>query len=485
MARYFKRRPWQPLIAFTVFVLLLYLTAPWISGTLCNVATLPLCGPASSSDWDLFYHLGGNGPWIPKLQGVAGDDDDLPDGCKVTQVHMLSRHAERYPTTTAGIRHLQLLDRMKASPKTLRGSLAFVRDWKYFTTPGSPEFDDLTSSGPYAGTTQAFNTGMKLRNRYDHILTSSQAVDFWSCDSGRDIETARRFADGFFGGSWETNGRAKLHIISESPSRGGDTLTPGHTCRNYVDDTEEGHNQGYYKLDEWQLVFAEPIKTRLSTNAPGIDFSPLDIYSMMEMCGFEVLVRGSSPWCGVFTHSEWLDFEYGRDLLHFYRAGPGNKYAGAMGSLWLEATQKLLSNNSASGVYFSFAHDGDLIPLMATLGFFKENSGSQTLPTNHNRVNRTWRTSDIVPMGGRVVFERIDCQIATSRSAEEQTFVRLEINDGHIAITSDVERHLLRYDARLGEFEDMVQDRKRHFGGFREVCGLDESYPDRITFLHQ
>ena len=103
---------------------------------------------------------------------------------------------------------------------------------------------------------------------------------------------------------------------------------------------------------------------------------------MMEMCGFEILVRGDSPWCKVFTREEWLDFEYARDLLHFYRAGPGNKYAGAMGWLWLNATQDLISQERIGGVHFSFAHDGEIIPVLAALGIY---SGHNPLQRERNQ----------------------------------------------------------------------------------------------------
>ena len=39
--------------------------------------------------WNILYHLGGNGPWIPKLHGIADRDIDPPSGCTVDQVHMV------------------------------------------------------------------------------------------------------------------------------------------------------------------------------------------------------------------------------------------------------------------------------------------------------------------------------------------------------------------------------------------------------------
>lgn len=39
---------------------------------------------------ELFYHLGGNGPWIPKVSGTVEGGVQPPEGCHVTQVHMVS-----------------------------------------------------------------------------------------------------------------------------------------------------------------------------------------------------------------------------------------------------------------------------------------------------------------------------------------------------------------------------------------------------------
>ena len=40
--------------------------------------------------WDIIYHVGGNGPWIKKNDGVLPESVEPPKGCKVEQVHMVS-----------------------------------------------------------------------------------------------------------------------------------------------------------------------------------------------------------------------------------------------------------------------------------------------------------------------------------------------------------------------------------------------------------
>jgi acid phosphatase len=73
---------------------------------------------------------------------------------------------------------------------------------------------------------------------------------------------------------------------------------------------------------------------------------------MQLLCGFETIAKGSSPWCDVFTKDEWEGFEYARDIIHYYRAGPGNPYSASMGWLWLNVTANLLREGPSSGPLF-------------------------------------------------------------------------------------------------------------------------------------
>ena len=210
---------------------------------------------------------------------------------------------------------------------------------------------------------------------------------------------------------------------------------------------------------------------------------------MQEMCGFEILVQGSSPWCDVFTHEDWRNFEYARDVIHYYRAGPGNKFGAVMGWLWLNATANLLEKGREAGKFFmSFVHDGDVVPMLAALGLFSEEDGG--LPVTRREDGRKWRMSQVVPMNGRVIFERLTCQTPLKGVAQEDNktsgkrdFVRININDGIVAVPGcdDGPGH----SCPLGEFLAMVRRRGREIGDFGEICGVDEDKARGITFLHQ
>lgn len=55
----------------------------WLSSA--HQSSLPL--PES---FNILYHLGGNGPWIPKVRGVTENGMKPPASCRVQQVHMVS-----------------------------------------------------------------------------------------------------------------------------------------------------------------------------------------------------------------------------------------------------------------------------------------------------------------------------------------------------------------------------------------------------------
>ncbi|MCJ1467225.1 acid phosphatase pho5 [Pseudocyphellaria aurata] len=391
---------------------------------------------------------------------------------------------------------LALLERIQDWNGTLKGDLAFVNNWKYFSNDPSSHHGQLTTTGPYAGDLTASRTGDKLRTRYSHLLPlrGSPPVNLWASDCNRVIETARFFSKGFFGGDWAS--KAKLHVIAETSDLGADTLTPGETCLRYLIDVDHGHDNGARQLVKFRSTYLPSISSRLQKKNPGIVFSNEEIFSMQELCGFEILVRGKSPWCDVFTHDEWLSFEYARDVIHYYRSGPGNPYGPAIGWLWLNATAELLKNGPNSGkLFFSFVHDGDVVPMLAALDIF---NSSERLPTTHLSSSRTWRTSQVVPMGGRVIFERLSCQFHKPLTmddkraqypfrgeefTEPEEFVRININDGIVALPTCSSGP--GSSCPLEEFLGLVRDRGTQIGDFREICGLGPDAASRITFLHQ
>lgn len=49
---------------------------------------------AITEDWNILYHLGGNGPWVEKVIDVVEGGIATPEGCEVLQVHMVCFRSE-------------------------------------------------------------------------------------------------------------------------------------------------------------------------------------------------------------------------------------------------------------------------------------------------------------------------------------------------------------------------------------------------------
>ncbi|PYH91930.1 phosphoglycerate mutase-like protein [Aspergillus ellipticus CBS 707.79] len=445
----------------------------------CHIPLVP-----ADDGWNIHHHLGGYGPWVEKLDG---EDElqgiDPPDRCTIDQVHMMSRHAERYPTKSAGKRHIALLNRINEAGVPLNDSLSFINNWTYFTSDPQRDFEQLTATGPYAGTLEAFTTGVRFLTRYEHLVPHDSKTKLWASDSARVISTARYFTSGLFGLGWETNGKAELEVIPETFERRADTLTPGDTCLRYIEDKDHGHDYGMNMLALFQQTYIPAIAERLITAQGNQALGTLtnwEVFSMQEMCGFETTSRGSSPWCDVFTHEDWENFEYARDLVHYYRGGPGNPYAGAMGWLWLNATTDLLRAGSGAGtMFFSFVHDGDIAPFLAALDIMRDSKYDPSLPVTHVAQDRVWRTSAVLPMGGRVTLERMTC---SSTGGRDEAFLRVNINDKIVPLPYC--RSGPGMSCSLAEFFGHVDRRRVDFGDFKAVCGL-EGDVGRITFLRQ
>lgn len=139
-------------------------------------------------------------------------------------------------------------------------------------------------------------------------------------------------------------------------------------------------------------------------------------------------------------------------------------------------------------------HDGDIFPLLAALDIFPQ---IPDLPVSHILHNRTFRTSDIVPMGGRIILEQLVCPAPTDcwsnapfypnhvycAPPAEEVFVRVNVNDGIVAIPGCDDGP--GRSCSLEDFIWRVQERGKAAGDFRKVCGLSDEAPDRLTFLHQ
>lgn len=116
--------------------------------------------------------------------------------------------------------------------------------------------------------------------------------------------------------------------------------------------------------------------------------------------------------------------------------------------------------------------------MLAALDIFHDD---EDLPITHRADGRAWKTSQITPMGGRIIFERLSC-LSESESSTK-AYVRINVNDGIVPVPGC--NGGPGGSCSLTEFAEKVRHRGAELGDFREKCGLSDDMPDRITFLHQ
>ena len=119
------------------------------------------------------------------------------------------------------------------------------------------------------------------------------------------------------------------------------------------------------------------------------------------------------------------------------------------------------------------------MPMLAALGIFED---TQDLPIDEIMEERKWKTSQITPMGGRIIFERLSCT-PKSKSTEKEIFVRFNVNDGIVPLEGCADGP--GKSCPLNGFLEHVKRRGEIAGDFRKLCGLSHDAPDRPTFLRQ
>lgn len=124
-------------------------------------------------------------------------------------------------------------------------------------------------------------------------------------------------------------------------------------------------------------------------------------------------------------------------------------------------------------------HDGDIVPMLAALGIFEDD---RDLPVDKIMWDRKWKTSQVTPMGGRIIFERLSCASKSGPSGRE-IFIRFNVNDGIVPLPGCSQGP--GGSCPLNSFMEHVKKRGEIAGDFRKTCGLPEDAPDRPTFLRQ
>ncbi|RKF56541.1 Acid phosphatase PHO1 [Erysiphe neolycopersici] len=386
---------------------------------------------AGNSNFDPLKHLAGI--TLPSDSDAATSSlDQLPPrGCNVTRAAYLMRHGAIHSNDYEFKTYIKpFLMKLAKTPVNWSASseLKFLSTWR------NPILSENRGMLSRTGKLQAMTAGVEIAQRYYYLRTPKK---IWSASSNRTYKTATFFKKGL-----ENNGdNIKVVDIYEGKKQGANSLSPYDSCPAYH--KSDGSESSLKFLE----IYTKPIITRFNKLVPGFNFTSSDIYTMSLICGYETVLRGSSPFCdlSVMSPNEWLGFEYTNDIKYFYNSGYGSPLSGAIGFPWLNATVKtLMSDHDTQSdkvedqdIFISFTHR-QLIPMvLVSMGLFNNsaysgsNKASSTMPLNTINHQRVWKSSQIIPFMTDIGLEKLECD---SHDFDKGIYYRVLLNNNPLSI---------------------------------------------------
>ncbi|KAJ5613842.1 3-phytase B [Penicillium herquei] len=430
------------------------------------VSRIPFAAPYDQSfleGYSVLKHIGGLGPYSNRMSFGIGRDP--PDACTVDQVIMIRRHGERYPQSSDAESVEATLEKLYGSGiDTWKGDLTFLNWWTYYVDDEGL-YGLETETGPYNGLLTTYKHGAEYRVRYGHLWDQDpgKKIPMWTSEYERVIQTARKFGEGFFG--WNYTDTVALNVISESEIMGANSLTPecpGDNDTAICDSLSQ------------DLPAFRVAADRLNTQNPGLDLNSTDVFELMFMSVFELNVRGYSDWINAFTLDEWKWFGYTQDLDFYYCAGPGDPYYKAVGSVYANASLTLLNQGpeEAQTIYFNFAHDTNITPILAALGIASPN---EDLPLDKIPFPSSYEIGNIMPMGGHLTLERMKCN--ATAATEEGVYVRAVLNEAVVPFNDCQEGP--GFSCSLGNYTKMLN---KKLPDFAAECKINSTVPQYLDF---
>lgn len=347
--------------------------------------------------------------------------NEIPQGCQVDFVQMISRHGARFPTKGKGGKYQTLLKKLK-DKATLTGKAAFLKSYEY--TLGTE------SLVPF-GEQELVNAGIRFNERYSELSSNNEPF-IRSTSSERVMKSAKKFVEGFQnarGRSTTGNNVPTIGTILSNEAGFKNTLNHN-TCDKFESTYGQLKHDG---MDSYVENMMKPIKTRLAKEAiKEVDLSDTEVLELMELCGFDTVAASDqanklSPFCTLFTDDEWEDYNYSQSLAKYYAFGNGNPLGAAQGFGFLNELSARLTGDPVKdatsvnhtlakdpkrfplgrAIYLDFTHDNGMIPMYSAMGLYNQTLSKTKFQTaaDSGGFSLSW----VVPFAARSYIERMTC----------------------------------------------------------------------------
>ncbi|KAK5109393.1 hypothetical protein LTR62_007059 [Meristemomyces frigidus] len=418
----------------------------------------------STYEFNPLQHLAGIAPYFEPADPPR--DPAPPQGCQVTRAAYLMRHAAINANDYDYEEYLEPFIQ-KLANSTVDWSkipeLSFLSTW---SPPELEEEERITRTGKL----EAAQLGVQISYRYPKLRLPKRV---WTSSAERTTVSAQSLIRGLE----IEDDQTEMVTISESKKAGANSLTPYSSCPNYSSSAGSKQSSAYVKS------YTAPVLSRFRSLAPGFDWTSDDVIGMQEWCGYDTVIRGSSPFCStkLFRPDEWLQFEYSQDIMYHYNTGYGSPVSGAIGFPWLNATLNTLASppsNDDQDIYISFTHRELPPTVLVAMGLFNNseltgtNNPNATMPLDRINYHRSWVSSYILPFLTNVAIEQMNCSASYGyENVTDPTFYRVLVNQSPQTLPGCFDGPLESCSAQ--GMKDLVRERGKMFGEYSAVCGVD------------
>jgi acid phosphatase len=440
-------------------------------------ATNVLSHSPNSYSFDPLEHLAGTAP--PFDPQDPETDPAPPQGCNVTRAAYLVRHAAIYANDFDYEEYIEPFVQ-KLGNTTVNWStipdLSFLSSWQ--APISDPEIEMLTRSGKL----EATGLGVDIAQRYQGLRTPNK---IWTSTAERTVKTAKSFSNGL------ADDASDIQVVEVPGGKkeGANSLTPYSSCPAY------SSSGGSEQSGKYQEIYTKPVIARFNSMAPAFNFTSDDVYAMSLLCGYETVIRGSSPFCdlSVLSPTDWLGFEYTNDIQYFYNTGYGNQASGAIGFPWVNATFNTLmttQNNNSNAtddqdLYISFTHRELPPTVLVAMGLFNNsaysgaNNINGTMPLNTINYGRAWKSSAILPFLTNIAVEKMSCN---SFGYDAGTYYRVLVNNSPQDLVSCIGGP--GTSCKEEDIKNWLNERAEVVGDYGTMCEVDYSNSTNVLSIY-
>jgi hypothetical protein len=200
----------------------------------------------------------------------------------------------------------QKISKAIANGTVFTGELAFLNKWTY-----GLGLEILVPQGRQ----ELFDSGVLHFYNYGSLYKNDSKLVVRTTTQDRILKSAENFLAAFFGLDWTEN--ANLLPVIES-SGFNNSLAPLEACPNSLTVLEKNVAA---PMATWTSIYLKDVTSRLKKSAGNYNWTAADSLVAQNLCSYETISLGYSPFCQLFSYQEWEGFEYLIDLEFVSMAG--------------------------------------------------------------------------------------------------------------------------------------------------------------------